>query len=565
MRKAFATVLTFLMSGMLLAGCAGNPASDQGGKTEAVTEEEKASEGVTEEEKESQDVSRDEDKPEKKKRKIRKEESSEKKSLAQRMTGTYSYHYSDENGRDELYIMDVVPFGDNLYAFCGQAMPEDDEDPEAYTFRVSEFIPYDADEITSADGDTVTVNELRFSIMSNAGKYWDAGCKGTITLTDDGLVFKGFDNEGFLASDNGDSRLFSKDDRVQDAFSYLKDDNQGAPEELQGLWVQSGQDSDLYIEFSGSNMYIYRKDPDHEVYYAGGGCDFHDGSFDFVGNLIDSGGMPFEFTCEYKADGDELTIKAQDKDVTDLFSAREDYSRASDRGVHVTTMDEVELTSDSLGMYGSSQDYGELKSQDYFGVFVSSAKSPEDCSETINRLEEAGFSRSVIVYTPDFSNLNPEPYYSVTPGLYMSENSANEALSKVKAAGFTDAYVKNAGSYTGDRYWYTMNGSDRIDVLKDGLLLSGVSLTIPYPTVEESVTAYLLVTEDTVFDEAAVFESFGNYTMGDSPYEWMIKNYSLMNDNPDQYQAKGSPLSGVFEVGLENNKITTYYVCYWWD
>ncbi len=56
---------------------------------------------------------------------------------------------------------------------------------------------------------------------------------------------------------------------------------------------------------------------------------------------------------------------------------------------------------------GGHQDPGELRRQDYYGVFVSSAKSADACTPTINKLEEAGF---------------------------------------------TDAYVKCAGSYTGDRY-----------------------------------------------------------------------------------------------------------------
>ena len=38
-----------------------------------------------------------------------------------------------------------------------------------------------------------------------------------------------------------------------------------------------------------------------------------------------------------------------------------------------------------------------------------------------------------------------------------------------------------------------------------------------------------------------------------------------MNDDPDEYLMNGPALSGIFEVGLDNNKITTYYGSYWWD
>lgn len=51
---------------------------------------------------------------------------------------------------------------------------------------------------------------------ANAGMYSDAGHKGTIALTDDGLVFSGFKNEGFLVPEYDDSRLFLKDERVED-------------------------------------------------------------------------------------------------------------------------------------------------------------------------------------------------------------------------------------------------------------------------------------------------------------------------------------------------------------
>ena len=186
-----------LMICMILAGCGGD-------RKEPVTADAPDATGTVREENSKDEVSdskKAEDAPSKKEKK-------KGRSLAQRMAGKYSYHYSDEEGNDEFFIMDVVPFGDNLYAFCGQSMPEDYERLNAYSCWASEFIPYDRDEITGTDNDTVSVNELCFSVMSNVGKYFDAGHKGTITLTDDGLVFEGFENEGFLVPENDDSRLF---------------------------------------------------------------------------------------------------------------------------------------------------------------------------------------------------------------------------------------------------------------------------------------------------------------------------------------------------------------------
>ena len=287
---------------------------------------------------------------------------SERRSLAGRMAGKYSYHAGGENGENEYYTMDVVNFGDNLYAFCGRAFPDGDDSFGTYSFWATEFVPYDAKEISSADGDSVKVNELNFSVMSNAGKYWDSGHTGTITLTDDGLVFAGFDHDGFLVPDNDDSRLFLKDDRAEDAFKYLKHRKRGGDEDIQGFWVARDGDSDLYIEFSVTNMYIYSKDPDSEVFFAAGGCDFREGGFDFAGNFIENGGMPFEFAADYKIEGDSLKLAIKGDDVPDRMLREATFERISEEDIHVTTMDEIVFDEDSFGAFG------QMENEPFYGV-----------------------------------------------------------------------------------------------------------------------------------------------------------------------------------------------------
>ena len=501
----------------------------------------------------------------KKKKKASKEKSSAKKSLAARMAGKYSYHYSDQDGNDEFYVLEVVPFGDNLYAFCGQAVSEDYETLEPYTFWASEFIPYDKDEITSPDGDSVTVNEFRFSVMSNAGRFWDSGCKGVITLTDDGLVFEGFEKDSFLVPEDDDSRLFLKDDRVEDTFGYLTNDKTGGDEKLQGLWILDNKGADQYLEFIGSDMYIYKKSGDSKVFFAAGGCTFSDGSFECNASRLGDGGLPYELAWDYKVSGDTLTLKFTGYDLPEGFPENARFTRIKDGDVHVITMDEVELDSGSLGMMAGIPDIDELTSREYYGVFVSSAKTPEKLESVIQKLEDAGFAESGIVYTPDFEGLNPEPYYVATTGMYLEESDAKAALSDVKADGFTDAYVKKAGKYTGDRFRYITYSSEGIEVLKDGAMLRGVTVSIPYGAGGDPVTADLFVSKDARFDSSADLDSFGNYEKGETPYEWIKRNYELMNEDPDMYLMYGPALSGVFEVGLSGNNITRYYGSYWWD
>lgn len=561
-RKTLKTLFICLALAMLLPGCGKSTGTSDSSQKDRQEKAEDNTDENTEENTGENDV-KDEAEPEPEK--DASDLTSGKKSLAQRMAGKYSFHHSDEEGNEEFYIMEVVPFGDNLYAFCGQAMPEDYESLEAYTFWASEFIPYDADEMRSTEGDKVTVNELRFSVMSNAGKYWDTGHKGTITLTDDGLVFEGFDQEGFLVPDNDDSRLFLKDDRVEDAFIYLKHKADGGDEKLQGLWILNDKEADLYLEFNGSDLYVYKKDPSTEVFYAAGGCEYSEGSFECTASRLGYGGQPNELSCDYKVTDDTLALKIKDTDFAEVIPDSASYFRVKDGSVPVVTMDEVKLDSESLGMFGGNADIYELTSKEHYGVFVSSAKAPENLESVMDKLEEAGFMESCIVYTPDLSGLNPEPYYVAAAGLYSTKSRAEEELSKVQAAGFKDAYVKNAGSYTGDKFWYTANGSETIEVLSDGVMLRNVSLTIPYSVEGDALKADLLVPKDAVFDESADTGSFGNYEKGDTPYEWIVRNYDLMKEDTDQYLMYGPALSGVFEVGIKDNKITKYYGSYWWD
>ncbi|MCR5774923.1 MAG: hypothetical protein K6G42_07555 [Lachnospiraceae bacterium] len=264
-------------------------------------------------------------------------------------------------------------------------------------------------------------------------------------------------------------------------------------------------------------------------------------------------------------ENDEDTENADDTGDTENADDTGDTENAGDTGDTENAGGSVEPESDSFEMFGENTDLREFTAQDYYGVFVSSSKDPDKLESCKERLEEAGFIGSFAVYTPDFDKLNPEPYYAATTGLYTSEIDANDALSDVKDGGFTDAYVKHAGSYIGDKYWYTMHGDESIELLKDGAMLRGVSVSIPYPTDNEAVISDLIVPKDAIFDKSANMSSFGNYEQGDTPYEWIVRNHDLMNEDIDQYLKNGPALSGVFEIGLDNNRITTYYGSYWWD
>ena len=127
------------------------------------------------------------------------------KSLAQRMCGKYSYHYgSGDMGDDEFLIMNVFTFGDNLYAFCGYAMADETE-LESYSFWASEFIPYDASEMESTDGDSVRVKECRR--QENTGTE-DRMAPSRLRMT--GLFLKILIMKNFYALKNTEEDFFLK-------------------------------------------------------------------------------------------------------------------------------------------------------------------------------------------------------------------------------------------------------------------------------------------------------------------------------------------------------------------
>ncbi len=242
----------------------------------------------------------------------------------------------------------------------------------------------------------------------------------------------------------------------------------------------------------------------------------------------------------------------------------EDWKKTSGKGVasdNAGSATGYDTAGDGIEYDGSLDNM----SGDAYGVFLGAFKDRDKCEPLEAKLEEAGYMYEPVVYTPDFANLNPEPYYVVTAGLYSTKQQAEEVLSDVKAAGFGDAYVKYAGEYIGGRYEYTMYSEDNIEILKDCIILHDVDVSLPYAVGDGPKKADLIVDMDTVFDKSADMQFFGNYEKGMSPYEWIVKNDNLLHDDTDAYMSSGPALIGVFEVSLDGNHIKAYYGSYWWD
>lgn len=432
---------------------------------------------------------------------------------------------------------------------------------ETYSFWVSEFIPYDADDMRSKDGNQVKVNELCFSVMSNAGKYWGAGNTGTVAVTSEGLLFEDFQDEEFLCPAEYGSRLFLRDDRVEEVFPYLYYDPEGliddASRQLQGLWMREDEGAPIFLEFKDSNLFIYQKAFDTEVFYAAGAYTCSNGELAANMTVLGNGKMPEGLLADYEVRGDQLQAEFKEFpcEVLPLPERSCTFKRAGAADIHLVTMDDAAESDDQ-----HSADLG----YSYYAVFVSAAKDKSECASTELRLEEAGFESSVI-FAPDFSELNPEPYYAVTAGLFGTKEAAESCLVNVKASGLNDAYVKYCGKYVGSRFYYTMDGSETISISEGNIILNDVAISLPYQTDTELSTATLHIDKNTKFAAACDTSAFENYERGDTPLMWFTRNYMHMLNDPDAYEQYFRALCGVFEVSKEGDHISAYYGSHWWD
>ena len=72
--------------------------------------------------------------------------------------------------------------------------------------------------------------------------------------------------------------------------------------------------------------------------------------------------MPFEFTADYKIEGDSLKLAIEGDDVPDRMPREATFERISEEDIHVTTMDEIVFDEDSFGAFG------QMENEPFYGV-----------------------------------------------------------------------------------------------------------------------------------------------------------------------------------------------------
>ncbi len=482
--------------------------------------------------------------------------------LAKRLCGRYSFKSSDE----EYYILDIREFADNLYAHAGAVFAEDEEEYlESYSFWGVELIPDDEKAVRSVDEDTLSCHVLAFSIMSNLSKYQAPPAECTITLTDDGIEM-----EGFFLSDGSGKAVFKRDDRVEDAFPYIHNEEAGTggpDERLPGLWREKESDTPLYFKFDEKGaMWIYRESPGTEVYFGGG--EYHgtgDGTIGGVYSLLGSGTMPMEYEMTYTFSGEDDMVLDDINDgcfPVEYEQSTLSFERIVEKDVPVVTIDKVRevLTDDhNYDMYAMADDYYD---EGFYGVWVGAFESSDEANSLADRIKSMGYDASV-VFSPEWKNLSPKSFYCVTFDKCMTQTAAEGALVNAQSAGFDDAYIKFSGERILHRICYTMYSHDAMEFHQDKVILKDVQTSSN--AGDESGTKTLLIDKDTIFDPSCQLEFFANYEDGDTVLEWFLKNDELARNDPDSYSQYGPALLGVFDVSITGDHIDRFYGCYWWD
>ncbi|MCR5221722.1 MAG: SPOR domain-containing protein [Lachnospiraceae bacterium] len=476
--------------------------------------------------------------------------------LAQRLCGKYSAY-----GDGEWMGIEIVSFGENLYAYAGSHMIEEgEEDPEEfsyYSFWAYEFFPVDPAELNSTTSDSVEMYRVTFSIMSYAGKYQDVPQKGTLSLKDDGLVMDGFGG--------GKIRLV-KDDRAEDTFTYAKGaSNDPEDADLQGYWRSMDEEEPVYLDFDKNRFYLLSKEYGSEVYFAGGSVKAEDGQLQGLLSVLGSGSMPAEFSCSYRVDQDRLLIEADEYGDIRFLDGNTEYEKISAGDIPVFTADRA------LAYVPGETDVSALFEDDplqekFYGIFVGAQTNQDPAITLSEKVSAKGFD-SMVIYSPEWENLSAKPVFCVTAGRYATEQEATDALDAVKKE-YPDAYVKYSGACKGTHMTYTNSGMGIIDVNEDYAILQNIyfSTTFQWDADEDRYSGKTwIVDEDTVFDPNCETEFFGNYEDGDTPLSWIRRNDELLKNDPDAYAMYGPAFDGVFDVIVTGNHIDAFLGSYWWD
>ena len=485
--------------------------------------------------------------------------------FCERVCGKYSHKYND----DVYDILEIMNFGNNLYAYAGEGSLYDvTGDLEAYSFWAVEFFPYSEEAVTDTQTNECEYNTLCFSVMSNLSKYWGAPKKVTLKITDDGIDWISDDSVIHYVSDDRVESVFHMNDSLHNSlFTW----------DIEGIWKQIDNAGDpYYIEFlPNDNVLIYQKNAASEVFLAGGTVTPDDRKTVCEYTVLGYGGMPDSFSFTTRIRGPLLTIEPDPDNVcsidifnnasTVMFEQYRPNKSGSIYNVPTITYDDIVAAGYDENYVSDAFYYEEPDTwAGFYGVWVSASADPDATAESQEKLEESGFE-ALTLLSSEWSEMNSKPFYCVSAGRYETQEEAQAALERVKEAGYKDAYVKFTGDRLINRVYYTIYSLDDVKVEDDMIVLNGLSITDPVMGSDSEYIKDLYIDKNTVFDKNCDTNMFGNYQKGDTVYDWFKRNYEYAQNDPDKYMEKGPALIGIFEICITDSHIDSYLGSYWWD
>ncbi|MCR5303369.1 MAG: SPOR domain-containing protein, partial [Lachnospiraceae bacterium] len=440
------------------------------------------------------------------------------------------------------------------------------------------------DALISTDADECTFGLLRFSVMSNLGRYWASPQEVKIRLNEDSFEVEGLD---------AGKTVYVRDDRVQDAFPYVKNgdgdsadlignsESRGAGSDaagnagssarasdealrLVGLWREKDAETPVYLEFSpDGNIRLYRKAPGREVYLGCGTYEIpEDNRLRVNCSRLGYGAAPVFFEDDYQRTKDALII------IPGPDHTGDDDIFPIDHSIELELTDPAEIPVVTLGDARAAgldeeadYDVYDVSEKPFYGVWVSASKDRDEAEKTRKKLCEVSPEASVI-YTPDWENLSSDPYYCVTANRCKTKSDAEELLKAVKDAGYKNAYVKESGDRNSRTVYFTVYTRDAYEFLSDRVIIKAV--VVENLDDGRTETRDLFVDEGTRFDKNCDISSFENYVRGDTPLQWMTKNKDMdpVSEDPSK---QGYALIGVFKATVYGPRIDTLISCGWWD
>ncbi len=119
-------------------------------------------------------------------------------------------------------------------------------------------------------------------------------------------------------------------------------------------------------------------------------------------------------------------------------------------------------------------------------------------------------------------------------------------------------YCCSYRDFSGETTYFTVYNNQSHEFFDDRVFINDV--VVENKNDGRTETMSLIIDENTVFDENFEKQYFENYSEGDTPLQWFLKNKDTVSD--EQYFMT---LMGVFTGTVTGNHVDSIITLGWWD